>query len=143
MSDEQEALILDSIERFVARDVKPVAHELEAADAYPSEIVEKMKEIGLFGATVAPEYGGLGLSAVTYARIVERVSAAWMSVAGIFNAHLIMAAVVERFGTEEQKQRYLPRFASGELRGAVALTEPDCGTDLQAITTRAVRDGDD
>ena len=143
MTDEQEALILDSIERFIARDVKPVAHELEAADAYPSEIVEKMKELGLFGATVAPEYGGLGLTAVTYARIVERVSAAWMSVAGIFNAHLIMAAVVERFGTDEQKQRYLPRFASGELRGAVALTEPDCGTDLQAITTRAVRDGDD
>ena len=143
MSDEQEALILDSIERFIARDVKPVAHELEAADAYPSEIVEKMKELGLFGATVAPEYGGLGLGAVTYARIVERVSAAWMSIAGIFNAHLIMAAVVERFGTDEQKQRYLPRFASGELRGAVALTEPDCGTDLQAITTRAVRDGDD
>ena len=143
MTDEQESLILDSIDRFIARDVKPVAHDLEAADAYPIEIVEKMKEIGLFGATVAPEYGGLGLSAVTYARIVERVSAAWMSVAGIFNAHLIMAAVVERFGTEEQKQRYLPRFASGELRGAVALTEPDCGTDLQAITTRAVRDGDD
>ncbi|MCH8092531.1 MAG: acyl-CoA dehydrogenase family protein [Proteobacteria bacterium] len=143
MTDEQEALILDSIDRFIARDVKPVAHDLEAADAYPIEIVEKMKEIGLFGATVAPEYGGLGLGAVTYARIVERVSAAWMSVAGIFNAHLIMAAVVERFGTEEQKQRYLPRFASGELRGAVALTEPDCGTDLQAITTRAVRDGDD
>ena len=143
MTDEQESLILDSIDRFIARDVKPVAHDLEAADAYPIEIVEKMKEIGLFGATVAPEYGGLGLGAVTYARIVERVSAAWMSVAGIFNAHLIMAAVVERFGTEEQKQRYLPRFASGELRGAVALTEPDCGTDLQAITTRAVRDGDD
>ena len=143
MTDEQEALILDSIERFIARDVKPVAHELEAADAYPSEIVEKMKELGLFGATVAPEYGGLGLGALTYARIVERVSAAWMSIAGIFNAHLIMAAVVERFGTDGQKQRYLPRFASGELRGAVALTEPDCGTDLQAITTRAVRDGDD
>ena len=143
MTDEQESLILDSIERFIARDIKPVAHELEAADAYPSEIVEKMKELGLFGATVAPEYGGLGLGAVTYARIVERVSAAWMSIAGIFNAHLIMAAVVERFGTDGQKQRYLPRFASGELRGAVALTEPDCGTDLQAITTRAVRDGDD
>ena len=143
MTDEQEALILDSIERFIARDIKPVAHELEAADAYPSEIVEKMKELGLFGATVAPEYGGLGLGAVTYARIVERVSAAWMSIAGIFNAHLIMAAVVERFGTDGQKRRYLPRFASGELRGAVALTEPDCGTDLQAITTRAVRDGDD
>jgi alkylation response protein AidB-like acyl-CoA dehydrogenase len=143
VTDDNEALILDSIDRFIARDVKPVAHDLEAADAYPGEIVEKMKELGLFGATVAPEYGGLGIGAVTYARIVERVSAAWMSVAGIFNAHLIMAAVVERFGTDGQKQRYLPRFASGELRGAVALTEPDCGTDLQAITTRAVRDGDD
>jgi alkylation response protein AidB-like acyl-CoA dehydrogenase len=143
VTDDNEALILDSIDRFIARDVKPVAHDLEAPDAYPGEIVEKMKELGLFGATVAPEYGGLGIGAVTYARIVERVSAAWMSVAGIFNAHLIMAAVVERFGTDGQKQRYLPRFASGELRGAVALTEPDCGTDLQAITTRAVRDGDD
>ena len=137
-----EDLILDSVERFLERDVKPYAHELEAADAYPGGIVEKMKELGLFGATIAPEYGGLGLPATTYAKIVERVSAAWMSVAGVFNSHLIMAAAVQRFGTEQQKRRYLPRFASGELRGGIALTEPDCGSDLQAIRTRARRDGE-
>ena len=102
-----------------------------------------MAELGLYGATISPEYGGLGLSASTYAKIVERVSAVWMSVSGLFNAHLIMAQAVERAGTEEQKLKWLPRFASGELRGGVALTEPDCGTDLQAIRTRAVRDGED
>ncbi|MFQ5932327.1 MAG: acyl-CoA dehydrogenase family protein, partial [Nitrospiraceae bacterium] len=138
----EEALILETIDRFLERDVKPYAHELEATDTYPTEVVEKMKELGLFGATIAPEYGGLGLSATTYAKIVERVSAVWMSVAGIFNSHLIMAAAVQRFGTAQQKQRYLPRFASGELRGGIALTEPDCGTDLQAIRTQARRDGD-
>jgi alkylation response protein AidB-like acyl-CoA dehydrogenase len=137
-----EDLILDSVERFLERDVKPYAHELEAADAYPGDIVEKMKQLGLFGATIAPEYGGLGLPATTYAKIVERVSAAWMSVTGVFNSHLIMAAAVQRFGTEQQKRRYLPRFASGELRGGIALTEPDCGSDLQAIRTRARRDGE-
>ena len=141
--DEDEALILDSIDRFLERDVKPYAHDLEAADEYPREIADKLAELGLYGATISPDYGGLGLSAVTYARIVERVSAVWMSVSGIFNAHLIMAAAVERFGTGGQKQAWLPRFASGELRGGVALTEPDCGTDLQAIRTKAVRDGDD
>ncbi|MFQ6007027.1 MAG: acyl-CoA dehydrogenase family protein, partial [Woeseia sp.] len=138
----EEALILESIDRFLERDVKPYAHELEATDTYPAQIVEKMKELGLFGATIAAEYDGLGLSAFTYAKIVERVSAVWMSIAGIFNSHLIMAAAVQRFGTAQQKQRYLPRFASGELRGGVALTEPDCGTDLQAIRTQARRDGD-
>ncbi len=138
----EESLILDSVDRFLERDVRPRAHALEAADTYPREIVEKLKAFGLFGAVIAPEYGGLGLSALTYARIVERVSAVWMSVAGIFNSHLIMAAAVQRFGTEEQKRRYLPRFASGELRGGVALTEPDCGTDLQAIRTQARREGD-
>ena len=137
-----EALILDSVERFLERDVKPYAHDLEAGDTYPADIVEKMKALGLFGATIAPEYGGLGLTAVTYARIVERVSAAWMSVAGIFGSHLIMAAAVQRFGTEKQKKTFLPRFASGEVRGGIALTEPDCGTDLQAIRTQARRDGD-
>ncbi len=139
---DDEALILDSIDRFVDRDVRPFAHDLEAADAYPEEIVAKMRDLGLFGATIAPEYGGLGLAITTYAKIVERVSAAWMSVSGIFNAHLIMAAAVESFGTTEQKERFLPRFASGELRGGIALTEPDCGTDLQAIRTRARRDGE-
>ena len=137
-----EAQILDAVDRFLERDVRPVAHELEAADEYPREIVDKMKTLGLFGATIAPEYGGLGLSAVTYAKICERVSAVWMSVAGIFNSHLIMAAAVQRFGTPGQKSRFLPRFASGELRGGIALTEPDCGTDLQAIRTRAQREGD-
>ncbi|MDH3288645.1 MAG: acyl-CoA dehydrogenase family protein [Betaproteobacteria bacterium] len=141
-ADEQEALILQSVDRFLERDVRPVVHALEAADAYPTEIVEKLKTLGLFGATIAPKHGGLGLTAVTYARIVERMGAVWMSVPGLFNSHLIMAAAVERYGTEEQKRRYLPRFASGELRGGVALTEPDCGTDLQAVRTHARREGD-
>jgi len=140
--DGEELLILQSIDRFLERDVRPVVHALEAADAYPSDIVEKLKALGLFGATIAPEHGGLGLPAATYAKIVERMSAVWMSVPGFFNSHLMMAMAVQRFGTEEQKRRYLPRFASGELRGGVALTEPDCGTDLQAIRTRARRDGD-
>jgi len=141
-TNDDEDLILASIDRFLEREVAPHAHALEAEDAYPHDIVESMKELGLFGATIDPDYGGLGLSAVTYAKIVERVSAVWMSVSGIFNSHLIMAAAVQRFGTEEQKRRYLPRFARGELRGGIALTEPDCGTDLQAVRTRAVRDGD-
>ena len=136
-----EALILDSVDRFLARHVTPVAHDLEAADEYPAEIVEAMKDLGIFGATIDTAYGGLGLSAATYARIIERISAAWMSVSGIVNSHLIMAAAVQRFGTDQQKQRFLPRFASGELRGGIALTEPDCGTDLQAVRTRAKRDG--
>ena len=142
-SEEDEALILDSIDQFLERDVKPYAHDMEAADEYPRAIADTMAELGLYGATISPEYGGLGLSASTYAKIVERVSAVWMSVSGLFNAHLIMAQAVERAGTEEQKLKWLPRFASGELRGGVALTEPDCGTDLQAIRTRAVRDGED
>jgi len=137
-----EALILDSVRRFLERDVKPHVHRLEHDDVYPEEIVEKMKVLGLFGATIAAEYGGLGLSTQTYARIVELVSTVWMSLSGIFNSHLIMAAAVQRFGTEEQKRRFLPRFASGELRGGLALTEPDCGTDLQAIRTVARREGD-
>ncbi len=142
-SNDDEAPILASIDRFLEREVAPNAHALEASDTYPEAIVEQMKELGLFGATIDPEYGGLGLPAVTYAKIVERVSAVWMSVSGIFNSHLIMAAAVQRFGTEGQKRHFLPRFARGELRGGIALTEPDCGTDLQAVRTRAVRDGDE
>jgi alkylation response protein AidB-like acyl-CoA dehydrogenase len=141
-SDEQEALILESVDRFLEREVRPVAHKMEAADTYPARIADKLQELGLFGAIISPEYGGLGLSALTYAKIIERMSAVWMSVAGIINSHFIMAAAVERFGTDEQKKRFLPRFASGELRGGIALTEPDCGTDLQAIRTHARRDGD-
>lgn len=141
--DEQEALILESVDKFLDKDVRPRVHALEHDDVYPAEIVESMKALGLFGATIAPEYGGLGLSATTYAKIVERVSRVWMSVSGIFNSHLIMAAAVQRFGTAQQKAHYLPRFASGELRGGLALTEPDCGTDLQAIRTVAQRRADD
>src|SRR5499427_6117653 len=140
---DQETLILDSVARFLDREVKPHVRALEHDDIWPGEIVEGMKELGLFGATIAAEYGGLGLSTGTYAKFVEKVSTVWMSLAGIFNSHLIMAAAVERFGTPAQKQEFLPRFASGELRGGLALTEPDCGTDLQAIRMVARRDGDE
>jgi len=138
---DQETLILDSVARFLDREVKPHVHALEHDDIWPADIVEGMKELGLFGATIAAEYGGLGLPTSIYAKIVEKVSTVWMSLAGIFNSHLIMAAAVQRFGTPAQKEEFLPRFASGELRGGLALTEPDCGTDLQAIRTVARRDG--
>jgi len=140
---DQDRLILDSVTRFLGREVKPHVHALEHDDIYPEDIVEGMKALGLFGATIGAEYGGLGLSATTYARIVETVSTVWMSLSGIFNSHLIMAAAVERFGTPAQKEAFLPRFASGELRGGLALTEPDCGTDLQAIRTTARRQGNE
>src|SRR6201996_6924015 len=140
--DEAENVILSSIDRFLERDVAPYAQKLEHDDLYPEDTVARMKELGLFGATIDTAYGGLGLSTTIYARIVERISRVWMSVTGIFNSHLIMAAAVQRFGTEAQKQAYLPRFATGELRGGLALTEPDCGTDLQAIRTVARRRGD-
>jgi alkylation response protein AidB-like acyl-CoA dehydrogenase len=140
---DQETLILDSVARFLDREVKPHVHALEHDDVWPAEIVEGMKELGLFGATIAAEYDGLGLSTGIYAKIVEKVSTVWMSLAGIFNSHLIMATAVERFGTPTQKEEFLPRFATGELRGGLALTEPDCGTDLQAIRTLARRDGDE
>src|SRR5215470_2070013 len=140
--DEAENVILASVDRFLERDVAPYAQKLEREDIYPEEIVARMKELGLFGATIDAAYGGLGLSTTIYARIVERISRVWMSVTGIFNSHLIMAMAVQRNGTEAQKQAYLPRFATGELRGGIALTEPDCGTDLQAIRTVARRDGD-
>jgi alkylation response protein AidB-like acyl-CoA dehydrogenase len=140
---DQEALILDSVGRFLDREVKAHVHALEHDDVWPAEIVEGMKQLGLFGATIAAEYGGLGLLTSTYAKIVEKVATVWMSLAGIFNSHLIMAAAVERFGTQAQKEEFLPRFATGELRGGLALTEPDCGTDLQAIRTAARRDGNE
>jgi len=143
--DEQDSVdreIIDSIERWTERELRPVAKKFDHADEYPAEIVEQMKELGLFGATILPEYGGLGLSASTYSRIVMSIAAVWMAPVGIFNSHLIMAACVQRHGTDAQKRRWLPRFASGELRGGIGLTEPDAGTDLQAIRTVARRDGD-
>ena len=142
MNTPDEAQMLDAISRWLERDVRAKVRELERDDIYPEEMVERMKALGLFGATIPQEYGGLGLPAGTYAKIVATIAEVWMSLTGIFNSHLIMAAAVSRFGTEQQKKRFLPKFASGELRGGLALTEPDCGTDLQAIRTRAVRSGD-
>lgn len=139
-ADEEQALF-DTIDRWLDTKVRPVVRQHDHDDIYPVEIVEQMKELGLFGATIGQEYGGLGLPATTYAKIVMRISDVWMAITGIFNSHLIMAAAVERFGTPEQKAQWLPRFASGEIRGGLALTEPDCGTDLQAIRTTARRDG--
>lgn len=139
---EQERMILDSVERWLERDVRPHAMELEHGDIYPAEIVEQMKEMGLFGAIIDETYGGLGLRPSVYAKIIERISSVWMSLSGIINSHLIMSFIVQRVGTEQQRRTFLPRFATGELRGGLALTEPDCGTDLQAIRTVAKREGD-
>jgi alkylation response protein AidB-like acyl-CoA dehydrogenase len=139
---DDEAQLLAAIDRWVEKEVKPIAREYDHADRYPAETVEQMKELGLFGATVSPEYGGLGLPAGTYAKIVMRISRDWMAITGIFNSHLMLALAIERFGTRAQKERWLPRLASGEVRGGLALTEPDAGTDLQAIRTTARRQPD-
>ncbi len=141
MSNDQ-AIILDTIDKFLEKEVRPVVKEYELADKYPHEIVSKMKELGLFGATISESYGGLGLSAEVYAQIVEHVSKVWMSISGIFNSHLIMCTAIEKFGTDQMKEKYLPLMARGELRGGIALTEPDCGTDLQAIRMRAAKKDD-
>src|SRR4030081_1160878 len=117
--------------------------KLEHDDIWPEQVVEQMTRLGLFGATISQDYGGLGLSAELYGRIVTRISQVWMSLTGIFNSHLMMALLVERYGSRELKKTYLPKFASGEIRGGLALTEPGAGTDLQAITTRARREGGD
>ena len=143
ITSEDESRILDTIQKWLDRDVRDKVLKLEHSDEYPHEMVEQMKALGLFGATISQTYGGMGLPGSTYAKIVTTISEVWMSLTGIFNSHLIMASAVERFGTEEQKQRLLPRFVTGELRGGLALTEPNCGTDLQAIRTRATRDGKD
>jgi alkylation response protein AidB-like acyl-CoA dehydrogenase len=142
VSANDDAAILDALRTWLERDVRPRVLELEHGDVYPTAMVEQMKAFGLFGATIAPAYGGLGLPASTYARIVALISEVWIALPGAFNTHLIMAALVERFGTEAQKRAFLPRFATGGLRGGLALTEADGGTDLQAIRARAVRDGD-
>lgn len=140
---DEEKMILDAVERFLDSEVRPHVHRLDKEDIYPEEIVEKMKTMGLFGCIIDPAYGGMGLSISTYAKIIEHISCVWMSVSGILNSHLIMAWAVQKNGTPEQKAHYLPLFATGALRGGIGLTEPDCGTDLQAIRTTAIRDGDD
>ena len=135
--------ILDAIDRWLERGVAPHVMKLEHDDVWPAEMVKQMQELGLFGATIGTGYGGLGLPAALYAQIVTRISEVWMSLTGIFNSHLMMALLVEKYGSEQLKRQFLPRFASGEIRGGLALTEPNAGTDLQAIRMRARREGTD
>ncbi|HEY2708945.1 MAG TPA: acyl-CoA dehydrogenase family protein [Caulobacteraceae bacterium] len=142
ISEADEQALLDSIDRWLTRKVAPVAARYEEADEYPTELVHDMCEMGLMGALIEPQYGGLGLPATAYSRIVARISEEWMSLTGFFNSHLMMALIVQKFGTQAQKEHWLPRFATGELRGGLALTEPDAGTDLQGIRTVARREGD-
>jgi alkylation response protein AidB-like acyl-CoA dehydrogenase len=133
--------ILRTVREFVDKEILPVARQLEREDAYPQEIVDRMREMGLFGLTIPEEYGGLGESLLTYALAVEEIARGWMSVSGIVNTHFIVAYMIMKHGTEEQKRHYLPRMATGEVRGAFSMSEPGCGSDVSAITTRAARDG--
>lgn len=141
LSEEQTDL-LALVRDFVDEQILPVAGELERADEYPAKIVEQMKELGIFGLMIPEEYGGLGESLLTYALCVEEIARGWMSVSGIINTHFIVAYLLLQHGTEEQKQRYLPRMATGEVRGAFSMSEPGCGSDVSAIKTKAVPDAD-
>lgn len=138
-----EAQLLDSIDKWIDRELRPVVMHHDHTDTWPAETVQQMADLGLFGATIGEDYGGLGLPATTYAKIVARISSYWMAPTGIFNSHLIMALAIEKFGTTAQKAKWLPKMARGEIRGGLALTEPDAGTDLQAIRMTARRDGED
>jgi alkylation response protein AidB-like acyl-CoA dehydrogenase len=131
-----------AVRRFVEDEVKPVARDLDHADRYPHALVARMRELGLFGCLVPAEYGGLGLPVSVYARVIEELCRGWMSLAGVVNSHTMMALIVATHGTLEQRQRFLPRFARGEARGGLCLTEPHAGSDVQAIRTTARRDGD-
>ena len=135
--------IVATIREFVRREVNPVAQKMEQADEYPHDLVERMKELGLFGAVIPEEYGGLNLDVTSYALVIEEICRGWMSLSGILNSHLIMAYMVVNNGTPGQKEHYLPLMASGEKRGGICITEPNTGSDVQAIETRAVREGDD
>jgi alkylation response protein AidB-like acyl-CoA dehydrogenase len=134
--------ILATVREFVDKEILPVATELEHSDTYPQAIVDGMTDLGLFGLMIDAEYGGLGESLLTYALTVEELSRGWMSVSGIVNTHFIVAWMIAHHGTAEQKAHYLPKMATGEIRGAFSMSEPGCGSDVSAITTRAVRDGD-
>jgi alkylation response protein AidB-like acyl-CoA dehydrogenase len=134
--------ILETVREFVDKEIIPHAQRLEHADEYPADIVAGMREMGLFGLTIPEEYGGLGESLLTYALVVEELSRGWMSVSGIVNTHFIVAYLLQRHGSAEQKQRLLPKMADGEVRGAFSMSEPGCGSDVAAIRTRAIRDGD-
>ncbi|MDT7567041.1 MAG: hypothetical protein QOI50_6290 [Pseudonocardiales bacterium] len=135
--------ILSTVKSFVDKEIIPHAQELEHSDTYPQDIVDGMKEMGLFGLTIAEEYGGLGESLLTYALVVEQIARGWMSVSGVINTHFIVAHMISHHGTEEQKKHYLPKMAEGAIRGAFSMSEPDLGSDVAAIKTRAKQDGDD
>ena len=141
LTDVQEA-ILDAVHSFVDNEIIPVANELEHNDIYPQEIVDGLKELGVFGLMIPEEYGGLGESLLTYSLVVEEIARGWMPVSGVINTHFIVAYMLMQHGTQEQKDKYLPRMATGEVRGAFSMSEPGVGSDVAAITSKAVRDGD-
>jgi alkylation response protein AidB-like acyl-CoA dehydrogenase len=140
-TDEQKA-ITEMVRQFVDEQVIPIAEEHDHEDKFPEAVVEQMKELGLFGVTIPEEYGGMGLDLTTYAMIVEELSRGWISISGIVNTHFIGSYLLMKFGTDDQKDRFLPRMATGEIRAAFSLSEPGLGSDVQAITTRAKQDGD-
>jgi len=140
---EDQREVVSLVRQFTDEQIIPVASDLERDDIFPDQIVAGLKELGLFGFTIPEQYGGLGLDLTTYALCVIELSRGWMSVSGIINTHFIVADMIMRDGTEEQKQRFLPRMATGEMRCSFSMTEPEAGSDVQAIRTRAVRDGDD
>jgi alkylation response protein AidB-like acyl-CoA dehydrogenase len=142
LTDVQEA-ILATVREFVDKEIIPVATRMEHADEYPQAIVDGMRAMGLFGLMIPEEYGGSGESLLTYALVVEQLSRGWMSVSGIVNTHFIVAWMIRHHGTDAQRAYYLPRMATGEIRGAFSMSEPGCGSDVAAITTRAVPDGSD
>ncbi len=137
------AQMIDTVRSWVAREVIPVASELEHADAYPAEIIEGMKQLGLFGLTIPEEYGGLGLDLLTYIGVIEELAYGWMTLSGVVNTHTMCATLIGSYGTDEQKQRWLPQMVDGTRRGALSLSEPDAGTDTRNIACKAVRDGDE
>lgn len=134
--------ILSAVRDFVNKEIIPVANALEHADEYPQDIVDGLKELGVFGLMIPEEFGGLGESLLTYALVVEEIARGWMSVSGVINTHFIVAYMLMHHGTQEQKEKYLPRMATGEVRGAFSMSEPACGSDVSAITSKAVKDGD-
>lgn len=139
---EEQTAIIETVRSYVEKKILPVATRLEHADEYPQDIVDGLKELGIFGLMIPEEYGGLGESLLTYALCVEEIARGWMSVSGVINTHFIVAYMLMRHGTPEQKQRYLPKMATGEIRGAFSMSEPGLGSDVAAITTRAVEGAD-
>src|SRR5215467_11337127 len=140
LTDVQQEIIA-TVRDFVDKEIIPHAQALEHADEYPADIVAGMREMGLFGLTIDEEHGGLGESLLTYALVVEQLARGWMSVSGIVNTHFIVAWMIRHHGTPEQRAHYLPRMATGEVRGAFSMSEPGCGSDVSAIRTRAVLEG--